>query len=106
MKLSDREIEMISNVPKHRRSRKLNACLGLATALCVVIAVEYFEFYRGSLGPIAAIFLGFAVGEVARAYFRVRPEDKLIDLLLRYVNSDPEALRQFSFKAATSERAA
>jgi hypothetical protein len=105
MKLSDREIEMISNIPKNRRDRKLGAWLGLATALAAFVAVQYFDFHHESLGPVFAILLGFSTGEVARAHFRVRPEDKLIDLLQRYVNSDPEAVRQFSFKSESSERA-
>lgn len=44
---------------------------------------------------------GFLVGQAAE-YSSARSDDKLIDLVQRYVNSDPEAIRQL----ATSTRRA
>ena len=103
MKLSDREIETISNIPKSRRDRKLGAWFGIAMALAIIVAVQYFDFDHGSVAPLIGALLGFSAAEVTGAYFRVRPEDRLIDLLQRYVNSDPEALRQISLKRESSE---
>ena len=106
MNLSNREIEMISDISKARRHRRIGAWLGLATALIVFVGTQYFDFGRESLGPIVGIFLGLAVAELSSAYFGIRSEDKLVDLLQRYINSDPEAIEQLSTKSTSSGFAA
>ena len=97
---------MVSKILKNRRDRKLSAWLGLAAALAAFIGALYFDLDFDSLGPVIGVFLGISGAELTSVYFRVRPEDKLLDLLQRYINNDPEAVRQFSFKAVSGENAA
>ena len=99
MRLTEREIKLIAEIPKRRRERKIGAWLGLAIAVAAFIAFQQFGARYESLVYVVGIALGFAVGEVARAHFRVTHEDKLIDVLQRYINRDPEAVRQFSTQA-------
>lgn len=96
MKLSNREIEMISDISKARRHRRIGALLGFATALILFVGVQYFDSASESLVAIIAILLGFSAAELPSVYLKVRTEDKLIDLLRRYIDSDPEAIKQLS----------
>jgi len=96
MRLTDREVEIIKSIPKRRRDRKLGSWLGLAVAVAAFGLYQSFGSQYEALGPVIGVLLGFSAAEVVRAHFRVTPEDKLIDLLQRYVSRDPEAVRQFS----------
>ena len=106
MRLTEREIELITTIPKRRRDRKRGAWLGLAIAVAAFIAVQYLGPQYASAAPIMGILLGFSAGEVARVHFRVTPEDKLVELLQRYISRDPEAVRQFSMQDGVGRDAA
>lgn len=106
MRLTEREIELITTIPKRRRDRKLGAWLGLAIAVAAFSAVPYLGPQYDSLFPIIGLVLGFFAGEVARVHFRVTPEDKLIGLLQRYISRDPEAVRLFSMHEGSGQNAA
>ena len=105
MKLTDREVEIFLNYSKVQRGRRIGAWLGLVVAFCAYILVSYFDFHLDSLGMVFGIFLGISIVELTTQYFRVRPEDKLINLLQRFINSDPEALRQVLERPGTDEAA-
>lgn len=92
MKLSDREIELISNIQKNRRSRSLNLWFATAGIFIALIVGSYTSY---DVTMTIAILGGFLVGQTA-AYPSTRSTDKLIDLARRYVNSDPEAIRQLA----------
>ena len=96
MRLTEREVKLIAEIPKRRRERKIEAWLGLAFAIAAFIVFQHLDPRYDSLVYVVGIALGFTAGEVARVYFRVTPEDKLIAVLQRYINRDPEAVRQFS----------
>jgi hypothetical protein len=102
MKLTDREIELISNIPRNRRNRRLGLWLTMASILIMVVVGSYIDYD----GTAVFMFLGGFLGGQAAAYFSTRSEDKLIDLVQRYVNSDPEAIRQVAARARASEGAA
>lgn len=106
MRLTDREVEMIRRIPKRRRDRKLGAWLGLAAAVAVFGLFQAFGSQYELLGPLIGVLLGFSTAEVARAHFRVEPEDKLIELLQKYVSRDPEAVRQVSMRVGSGGKAA
>ena len=106
MRLTEREIELITTIPKRRRDHKLGAWLGLAIAAAAFGAAQHFGAQYDSLGPVLGVLLGISAGEVARAHFRVTPEDKLIELLQRYISRDPEAVRQFSLRVGQGKNAA
>lgn len=95
MKLTNREVEIVSSYSKVKNHRKFGAWLGLAAVVAFWIGQNYYE-RLDSLGPAIAVFLGISAAELASLYFRVRPEDKMVDLLQRYINSDAEALAQLS----------
>jgi hypothetical protein len=96
MKLTKREIELISNIENSRLQRRRVAWIGLVSAFSVLIAASYFDWSSSELSLIIGFLLGFAALSVASAYSTVRTDDNLNDILLRYVRSDPEALRQLS----------
>lgn len=96
MKLTRREIELISNIEHSRLRRRRFAWIGLVSALVVLTAASYFDWSSSELYMVIGLLLGSAAWSVDRAYSAVRIDDKLNDLLLRYVRSDPEALRQLS----------
>ena len=104
MRLSSREVELIKDVPKTRRNRKLSAWSGLITSLVIMIGVYFFDYQVGNFGLLIAMIVGFSVGNLAAEYFRVRPDDKLVDLLLRYVNEDPTAIEQLSDQVGPMEK--
>ncbi len=101
MKLSNRELDLVSKAPRNRQMRKRAAWTSLAVSLASLVAVHYFDFRVDTLGLFMAVAVGVSISEVFAAYFRIREQDKLTDLLLRYVNSDPHAVEQLSLNSAT-----
>jgi hypothetical protein len=102
VKLSDREIEIISSRPKNRRNRRLGFWFATASILIALVISAYIDY---DLTTVIAMLGGFLAGQAA-AYSGARSEDKLIDLVQRYVNGDPEAIGQFAVRNRTSENAA
>ena len=94
MKLSDREVELISNIPRYRRMRSVNFWAAPAGILIAIVVRSYTSY---DMTMAIAMLGGLSVGN-ATAYPSTRSTDKLIDLAGRYVNSDPEAIRQFAAK--------
>jgi hypothetical protein len=96
MKLTKREIELIANIEKSRLRRRRGAWTGLVSTLVVWFAASYFDWLSNVSSMVIGLCLGFAIVNLASAYSAVRADDKLNDVLQRYVNDDPEALRQLS----------
>jgi len=96
MKLSPREIDLISDISRSRRMRGIGAWVALGIVLFGGGALMYLNVLADSSSIVIGIFLGVAITNVASAHSNVRADDKLIDILQRYVNSDPEALQQLS----------
>ena len=94
MRLTEREIEMIRDVPRIRTNRKRAAWAALVTNVVLLAGVRYFEYDVGSVGLLLAVFVGLSIAGVARQYFAPDPNDRFVDLLLRYVDDDPDALAQ------------
>lgn len=97
MKLTGREMAIVSAYSATQRRRRTGAWIGLAALAAFWIAMAYID-RLGSVGTVLGISLGLIIAELASLYFGTRPEDKLIDLLQRYINQDAEALEQFSSK--------
>ncbi len=98
MKLSAKEVKLISDVSKNRKQRKWGAWLGFLTATGLLVATEGFGIFpslRESSILVIAVVATFA--HLIHVYFAVRPEDKLVDLLQRYINRDPEAVARLSW---------
>jgi hypothetical protein len=102
VKLSDREIEIISSIPKNRRYRRLGLWFPAAAILLAVVVGFYIDY---DLTTAVTMLGGFLAGQAA-AYSSTRSDEKLIDVVQRYVNGDPEAIRQIAARARTGENAA
>ena len=104
MKLTSREIEYLAGIDKRRKRRRIGAWIGLVLLL-VLLAIEVrFGLYGGGLATVLAVFIGVVVSTLAHEYFGVSAENKLLDLLQRYVNSDPEAVRQIAGRTDADRR--
>jgi len=98
MKLTQREIELLSKIPAERAKRRRNLLLGFALYLVVPVIALYVDLdfdSRYDLTDVYSVLGGFLLGQWAW-YLRSRPEDKLIEVVQRYVNRDPEAIREFA----------
>ena len=95
VKLSKKEMEVITDIEKSRRQRKLGAWIGL---LLIPNAWKMDV-------PMSGIISAVVIVHLIHVYIGIRPDDKLIDLLQRYINSDVEAVRQLSDKPKAGESA-
>lgn len=97
MKLSANEVKLISEVETRCVHRKWGAWISFLTVVALLVATDGYgmlpSLRESSLLYIAA---GAALPHLIYVYFVVRTEDKLADLLQRYVNRDPEAVAQIS----------
>ena len=100
MKLSTRELKILSEIEPRRVRRRRDAWIYLIAAFLLVGITNNVEMFS-SLGDESILYVGIAVAAMylAHTYFAVRPEDKMLDLLQRYVNQDPEALAQLAESA-------
>jgi hypothetical protein len=99
VKLSEREIELISNIAKHRKQRKTAAWILLWILLAGFAVAIYFRL--DALILVLAVLSGFAASES----FGLRPESRIEELLLKYVNNDAETIRQISERSKPGESA-
>lgn len=106
MKLTSREIACLTRIEERRRSRKIGSWISLIMIVVLSIADMSFGWFGGDLLAVFAIFLGITISTLANEYLGVSDKDKLFDLLQRYVNSDPEAVRQISETVSAGRHAA
>jgi hypothetical protein len=94
MKFTQREIELLSKMPVERAKRRRNLFLGFACWLAAPVIGLYVDIdYPYDLTDVYFMLGGVLAGQWVW-YLHSRPEDKLIDMLQRYVNRDPEVIRQ------------
>lgn len=99
MKLTQREIELLSKIPVERAKRRRNLFLGFACWLAAPVIALYVDIdFAYDLNNTYFMLGGVLAGQWGW-YLHSRPEDKLIDMLQRYVNRDPEAIRQFAARS-------
>ena len=96
VKLSKREIELITHIEKSRRIRKTGALLAFLGLPFIWYGLPLIGTDPIVVTQTTAVLLGFLVTNLIFSFSNVRPDDKLIDVLQRYVNSDAEAIRQLS----------
>ena len=96
MKLTKREIELIADIETSRNRRRRAAWVGLIIVLASSFALSYFNWFAGSSSTLIGVLLGAAIVNLLNAYSTIRVDDKLNDVLQRYVNSDPDAVRQLA----------
>lgn len=102
MKLNAPELDLLSQIDAHRGSRKRHAWTTLCSLLIFWAVYWYLselsEFLVGMLSALTVVALMHAI----RVQFEVAPEDKLIEILIRYVNSDAEVITQLSAKGRST----
>jgi hypothetical protein len=106
MKLSSREVEIFSQIEKNKKRRRLNAWMNILAIPVYVGMVRFFEFGESLPFMLGGALVGLSLANLSHVYFGVRSEDKLIGLLQRYVNRDPDAIQQFSDAAKSGGVAA
>ncbi len=106
MKLSPKEIEIFSQIEKNKKQRRLNAWMNILAIPAYVLMVQFFELRDSLPFMLGGALVGLSMANLSHVYFGVRSEDKLIGLLQRYVNRDPDAIQQFSDAARSGGAAA
>lgn len=107
MKLTAKEVELLSNLSTRRRHRKWDAWLSFLSAIGLMVATYgYGMFPSLAEWPFLGMATGLTFAYLIHVYFAVRPEDKLISLLQRYVNRDAEAVAQLAGVAESDAVAA
>lgn len=96
MKLSKREIALIADLQKSRRRRKTTAWVFLIFMVIWWFGMPLLGISSETVHLMTGLLLGFGIANLISVYYGVRPDDKLIDLLQRYINDDAEALQQLS----------
>ena len=96
MKLSKKEIELITHIEKSRRQRKIAALLGFLVLPIVWYGMPLIGAEPDAVTQTTGFILGFLVSYLIVSFSNAQPDDKLIDLLQRYINRDAEAIRQLS----------
>ena len=97
MKLSARELKFLSEVETRHVRRRRDAWIYLIAVILLIALTTKVEVFA-ALGDtsILGVGIGVAVVYLIHVYFAVRPEDKLLELLQRYVREDPEAVAQLA----------
>ena len=97
MKLTTNEMKLLLNLSKRRRRRKWDAWSWFLSTIGLMIATYGYGFFPSlTEWPILGMAAGLTLANLVHVYFAVRPEDKLVELLQRYVNRDPEAVKQLA----------
>jgi len=104
MRLSDKELKLITEVEKRRSDRKKGAWLNFVVVIILSIATFAGFQVIQEQWILLGLLTAFAAAYLANVYFAVRPENELIELLQRYVNQDAEAVEQIAESAAAKER--
>ena len=104
MRLSDKELKLLAEIEKRRSDRKRGAWLNLVVVILLSIAASSGLQALQEQWVLLGLLMVFAVAYLANVYFAVRPEDKLMVLLQRYVSQDPEAVVQIGESAKADER--
>lgn len=107
MKLSAKEVKLISKLSTRRKHRKWDAWLSFLSTVGLIVATYGYGMFPSLMEwPILGIMTGAAFAYLVHVYFGVRPEDKLIELLRRYLDRDPEAIAQIAGVLEPDEMAA
>lgn len=107
MKLNAKEVKLISDLSTRRKRRKWDAWLSFLSATGLLVATYGYGMFPSLMEwPILGIATGATLSYLVHVYFGVRPEDKLIDLLRRYLDRDPEAIAQIAGVLEPDEAAA
>ncbi len=107
MKLSRTEINLLLDIQAAQKRRRRDAWTSFFLVIGVLIGTYQFELFPAlQQSELLGAAIGATTAYLIHVHFAIRPEDKLINLLQRYVNRDPEAVTQLAQTKETDGTAA
>jgi len=104
MKLSARELKFLAEVETRHVRRRRDAWMYLISVFLLIVLTNKVEVFA-ALGDTSILSVGITIAVIylVHTYFAIRPEDKLVELLQRYVSQDPEAVAQIAESTTPDE---
>ena len=96
MRLSAKETEILSQLDSYQKNRRRTAWINLGMVFAFWAVLTYLDRMTDQLFGMITILSIITLSAVLRVQFQWSSEDKLLDLLRRYVNRDAEAIEQMS----------
>lgn len=96
MKLTAKEVELLSKIDAYRRTRRRNALMALGAIFAAWIGFWYFDRLSDSFAAVFLVVGLISFVNLIRAHTEISAEDKLINLLRRYIDRDVDAICQIS----------
>lgn len=96
MKLSKKETEILLELDSYQKKRRKASWANVATLLAIWAILTYLD---GVSDQMIGLLMGISIValiQALRVESQVCPEDKLLQLLRRYLNRDAEAIMQIS----------
>ncbi|MDH3512708.1 MAG: hypothetical protein OER85_17840 [Gammaproteobacteria bacterium] len=96
MKLSKKETEILLELDSYQKKRRKASWTNVATLFAIWAILTYLDRLSDQMFGILMGISIVALIQALRVESQVSPEDKLLQLLRRYLNRDAEALMQIS----------
>ncbi|MHA7817842.1 MAG: hypothetical protein ACX93N_15300 [Pseudohaliea sp.] len=103
MRLTAREIEYLLDRRARSRRRSQATWSFFLSSLALLVSNLWFRWLDEPYHVIPVLAVVFGASLLCSHYFATNPDEKLLDLLERYVRHDPEAVRQLSEHAQTAD---
>lgn len=96
MKLSDNEVNLVRKLRGLQTRRQKESLLVLALVVALLLVDVKFGFLPEGYDILIGVGLGWSLVFVLDAFSNLRSDDQLYALLMRYIDSDAEALQQIA----------
>ena len=96
MKLNDKEVKLVRKLRGLRSRRQKESLLVLTLIVALLLVDMKFGFLHDGYNILIGDGLGWSLVFVLDAFSNLRPDDRLYALLMRYIDSDEEALQQIA----------
>lgn len=91
MKLTNRELDLVKSID-HLQRQKIRGLVGLVIVLVVYWILRYVGVLRELDVPFDSLLMFYLAFHVVGAFSNIHREDRIVELLRRYVNDDSEAI--------------
>ncbi len=91
MKLSRREIDLVANISQLHK-RKIKGLVGILIVLAIYWALRYAGVLHVIDIPFDSLMLLVVAYYIGSTFSRIRPEDRYLELLRKYVDNDADAM--------------
>ena len=96
MKLSKQEVKLLQGLRGARARRQKESVIAVVLLVLFGFSGLVFDWLSGPMIIVMGMAIGFAINSAFSAFSNIRADDRLNALLLRYVDSDAEALEQLA----------